>query len=325
MHFDAPIDDEVHRVALVALLKDGLRWGALQLVGDLGDVRQVFTGNGLEKINALEEQDLFNRADQASTTLLKSCHRKKDAIAPKERSTIPEARRQGKWTGPHGAINLDTEAQVGAQHKDPSALAQELVALAEKYAVLLILRQEREALVACGIRRLDGAAGAARRTTARHLAQRFPGALRELETLDALAVAGRCDTVQRELTVALAQPGRRVPRRRWVRLVLAYHRGLREGLAIRRWLRAHAPRRGAIAPTLVERFRSWYERGGHGARPRHQIDARWLHRYLAPPEGRLSELVWRELATEHGLTPLAVRDLVLGRVGRVGRQGSEHE
>ena len=63
----------------------------------------------------------------------------------------------------------------------PLPTREELLELRDKYAQLVVLRQQRDALEARGVRRLHGAAAAARRGRVAALARRFPGALREIE------------------------------------------------------------------------------------------------------------------------------------------------
>jgi hypothetical protein len=197
---------------------------------------------------------------------------------------------------------------AAAMHSE-SALAAALGALIEKYAELDALCREREAAMAAGLARLTGEAGARRRQRGRALAARFPGALRELEHLDRVAVAARLADLQAERAEAWLRPRRQVARRLWVRLVLEYHEALRDGLRIRRWLKTHGAT-GATLGGLVLAFRTWYE---PPATLRHRPvapDAAWLRRYLRPPHGRLSELVMGELAARHGMSRAAVRGLI---------------
>ena len=192
-------------------------------------------------------------------------------------------------------------------------LVASLEGLAAKYRELLDLRRRREELEGQGVLRLEGDAALARRQQLRSLSRRFPGALRELETLSASAVAARLEDLAEELDRARRWPEVGAPERRWIRVVLDYHAALRDGLAIRRWLGAQPRQAGAPSPELVQRFRAWYVREGVGAA---EVDAAFLARYLAPPQGRLTELVWLELASRHGCSVSEVRLEVLGTAKR---------
>ncbi|HET6346197.1 MAG TPA: hypothetical protein VFH51_14780, partial [Myxococcota bacterium] len=141
------------------------------------------------------------------------------------------------------------------------------------------------------------------------------------EHLDLASIAARLADVEAERDEARQRPRRRLAARPWVRLVLAYHEELRDGLRIRRWLKTHGAKDATLG-SLVLAFRTWYE---PPATLRHRPvapDAAWLRRYLKPPHGRLSELVMGELAARHGMSKAAVRGLIFASP-RAGGTASE--
>ena len=108
----------------------------------------------------------------------------------------------------------------------------ELAALAGKYRELAALRARRE--------RGDPLAPeerAARRAAFRDLAERFPGALRELDATPAAALAAKAAAVEEELV----RVGRGEAPGRWVLVVLDFHRTLRGLLAAKRQRPWRAP------------------------------------------------------------------------------------
>jgi hypothetical protein len=108
----------------------------------------------------------------------------------------------------------------------------ELTALAVKYRELTALRVRRERGDP-----LDPDERASRRTAFRDLAERFPGALRELDATTAAALAAKAAVVDEEI----ARLGRGEPCGQWVRVVLDFHRTLRALLADKRARTWRAP------------------------------------------------------------------------------------
>jgi hypothetical protein len=102
--------------------------------------------------------------------------------------------------------------------------AEELAGLAEKYARLIALAEERDAAHAVG--GFGETAGEVRKQAFRALARDFPGALRELEALSTTALRAR------GAAVSEAQAGGAIAP--WIPVVVALHAGLRELLAARR-------------------------------------------------------------------------------------------
>jgi hypothetical protein len=178
----------------------------------------------------------------------------------------------------------------------------DLEALSRKYRALLDLRRSREAYEAQGVYALTGSARAQRTKVARRLAREFPGALRELEHLDARAVQARLAAVE-----TARRGGRAAP---WIPVVLDFHRRLRLCLAIKRWLSRHRIKNRSLEEDELAAFRRWYGRQrDREARP---VDVAFVGRFVSPPYGRLQELVWSDLARAHGLTVAETRKWVLG-------------
>lgn len=98
----------------------------------------------------------------------------------------------------------------------------DVAALREKYDALLELRRARDDAEAAGHRTFTCAAALARKRRMRDVATRFPGALRELETLDRTALRER-----REAVDAVSN-GADVPA--WLRAVALLHPALRAAL-----------------------------------------------------------------------------------------------
>jgi hypothetical protein len=134
-------------------------------------------------------------------------------------------------------------------------LVTDLAALRDKYRRLLVMRRESEAYAARGVFRLTGEAQRERHTRARKIAARFPGALRELDALDAEGLAARLAEVEAELGEAREHPGRVRPRRRWIRLVLDYHAEVRAALAAKRARLARLGVMERVWKRLARRYR----------------------------------------------------------------------
>lgn len=142
-----------------------------------------------------------------------------------------------------------------------------LLALASKYRELERLRARR--------------VGAEARQELRSLAERFPGALRELESMPTREITGRAVALE-----AAAASGKFEP---WMRCVHAYHAMLRAALALRAGAEADELRRGQAA--------AWLDDGLIAA-------------FRRPRGGRLVLEVIDRLARELGLEPGAVRAYV---------------
>ncbi|HKA90820.1 MAG TPA: hypothetical protein VKE22_24325 [Haliangiales bacterium] len=95
---------------------------------------------------------------------------------------------------------------------------EELAALAMKYRALVLLRARRERGDP-----LRPEERAERRTAFRDLAERFPGALRELDALPAVELAARAA----EVDVEIARVERGESAGTWVSVVADFHRTLR--------------------------------------------------------------------------------------------------
>lgn len=187
----------------------------------------------------------------------------------------------------------------------PRIWQNELGDLADKYAALVELRREREALEAQGIYSLDGDAGRQRKRRGQALARRFPGALREIEGLSAVQMQRRLDVVQSLLASGASRDAAPL----WLCLVADYHAALREVLAVKRWL-GRSKGSGADARALLPPFKSWFSSCPHRRMPLEQVSAAWLETLRRPPQGRVVCLVWQELEQCYGLAEATIRELI---------------
>ncbi|HEY1955717.1 MAG TPA: hypothetical protein VGH28_08890 [Polyangiaceae bacterium] len=125
------------------------------------------------------------------------------------------------------------------------------------------------------------------------LAERFPGALREIDALPEDEIASRIDA----LALAERDPTAATP---WMHAMTRFHTLARAALFAKRALHERpAGSKGARSP-LVE-----------GA----ALDQDIFHgdpRIAAPPRGRLMDLVYEKLAAELGTTPADAKRLVFG-------------
>lgn len=178
--------------------------------------------------------------------------------------------------------------------------------LAAKYRTLVALRVRREALQAEGADCFDEAEGAQRRRTFRRIARQFPGALRELDTTSATALAARLHDVQAALAGALPAP--------WIPVVIDYHLTLRETLLVKTWLGRRSPRGAppdentlaifAGRMRRLEALRRRIDLPGLGPADLPSTPAAWralAERYQRPPQGRVLPLVLDALARRHGV------------------------
>lgn len=170
--------------------------------------------------------------------------------------------------------------------------------LREKYQELLRLREEREALEARGVFALEGEDGSVRKARCRRLARRFPGALRELEALDAQTLRRRLDRAE---TVAAARPGGDA----FERFVEEFHALGRLMAHVKRWQGAFRGREGRH-PTVAEASAELERAGLAGTLARAEIDE-WLH----PPGGRAQDALWRKLGRRFRRPPEALKAALL--------------
>src|SRR5687767_12529638 len=136
----------------------------------------------------------------------------------------------------------------------------------------------------------------------RALAERFPGALRELDELSLAEIERRVGHL-----TALAEGGAKGAEA-WVVPLWLYHRRLRGALAAKRWLR------GRRSLTPAER----HEFEGQGAFDEGEA-AFWgpeLERLACPPTGRVTDVVLERVAFELGLSAEALAALLFGRPRR---------
>lgn len=147
--------------------------------------------------------------------------------------------------------------------------------LREKYVVMLAMR--REAALGVG---LDP------RPRMRALADRFPGALREIDELTVDRIESRI------VALDVALRGGEVPR--WARTLGAYHGWMRTALAIKR-------RFGRTrAVDEASRWLSAHHAPGPGDPGTEVFDRETLESILRPPSGRLSGWILARVADQLG-------------------------
>ena len=186
--------------------------------------------------------------------------------------------------------------------------------LAAKYRELAVLRARREEVAALGRAGFDDAESALRRSAFRRLAARFPGALRELDALDARTLAARADAAAHAAAHADTDtpytPRADAPP--WLALALDFHALLTEALAIKSWLAHHAPRSTPLDAAALAAFRAFHAALPTRAFPVPLTDAAALARFRHPPGGRLLALVWAELEQRHARPRAELQALIFG-------------
>jgi hypothetical protein len=155
----------------------------------------------------------------------------------------------------------------------------ELVALAEKYRALIALRARRDAG-----REPDPAV----REVLRALAARFPGSLRELDTL------GRAELERRAEATSRAASGG--PEEPWMAWIMAYHRLMAAVLAIKR--ETAAGRRARIALSDVQAAALAANAARETGFP---LDSAFVRCVDRPARGRLGPLVMATLSHVLGI------------------------
>jgi hypothetical protein len=155
---------------------------------------------------------------------------------------------------------------------DPADLA----ALAAKYEVLVVLRARR-----------DGGGRQASRKELRELSRRFPGSLRELDTL------GQEELRRRAHAVSLAAVGG--PQEPWMAWIAAFHRFMLAALLVK----AERRGQGKEAPAHQADDEDLAARAGEESGVR--LDRTLVRAFARPPAGRLVPLVIAELARRFGV------------------------
>jgi len=126
------------------------------------------------------------------------------------------------------------------------------------------------------------------RARMRALAARFPGALREIDTLPLDVIERRIATLE-----AGARPG-------WARTLVAYHGWMRVVLRIKR---AHG--RDADPEVVIEWLRL-HHRPSEDEPRLEELDRETVRTLLRPPSGRITNWVLERIAGARGLTVEAV-------------------
>jgi hypothetical protein len=171
---------------------------------------------------------------------------------------------------------------------------EELSALRDKYARMRAMR-------------LAHAAGDERphevRASMADLASRFPGALREIDELELAEIDRRIGRIGAALSGAIeVEP--------WMAAVALFHRFARGALCAKRWLSG----RRVVTPEVAACFQAEAE----GLE--FPVEARDWEAHLAvlaaPPDGRLTRLVYERIAVHLDVTAAQARVLVFGEPRR---------
>jgi hypothetical protein len=150
-----------------------------------------------------------------------------------------------------------------------------LLELAEKYRALAALRARRDAAQG-GSGSADEPTAAQTRAILRGLAERYPGCLRELDTLGAAEIERRA-----AMAAAAASGG---PREPWMAWVWAFHQLMRATLVLRRAPIPSDPTARAQVLGETERLAGF------------ALDDDFLSEVARPPQRRLAVVVFRRLS-----------------------------
>lgn len=168
--------------------------------------------------------------------------------------------------------------------------------LQEKYRRLEALARERPATT-------PGTYAQGRKRRKRALAERFPGALRELDRLPASSLRARSEALELYLegllsaarTAGWSAPP---PHLRWITWSVELHALTRALLEIRRIGRTSSP----------ARIRALLIRDPEIGLPPEIFTDDLIVQALTPPRGRILELVYRVLAARHGVPASEIRE-----------------
>ncbi len=161
-----------------------------------------------------------------------------------------------------------------------------LSALADKYAAIAALRHDRERGLPIPERAVFKA-----------LAERFPGALHELDTLPLELVDARLAALQAALAGGVIEP--------WMAWMVGYHALLRAGLRIR--IRTTKDR-----VCSEERARELAEDAAKHAGI--EIDVAFVQATLRPPAGRIAAVVYMRLEVLFGERASVIRAALFPRL-----------
>jgi hypothetical protein len=159
----------------------------------------------------------------------------------------------------------------------------ELAALADKYDALVRLRARR-----------DSGGPEVSREELRDLARRFPGSLRELDTLGPAELARRARAARAALAGA--------PGETWMVWISTFHRLMAAALLVKG--DPSLGRERTVEETLASRAE---------ARAGFPLERTLLETFARPPTGRLAPLVIAELARRFGVSAEEVRGCLFPR------------
>jgi len=148
---------------------------------------------------------------------------------------------------------------------------------------LLALKRKYDAIATLRLARARGGA-VAERGTLRALAEEFPGALRELDTLPPAEVARRRRALARAARGGAIDP--------WMEWMVAYHATMRAALVIKVKLGKARPVSDAITRAVIDAAAR-----GTGVR----ADRSFVESVACPPRGRLNVVVFAHLGQRFAL------------------------
>jgi hypothetical protein len=141
------------------------------------------------------------------------------------------------------------------------------------------------------------------------LASRFPGALREIDALDLSEIRARMDKLGAVLSGESAVE-------LWMEAVILFHQYARGALCAKRWLRG----RKRVDAEIERAYRAQV-----GTLSFPEDARRWaseLAHIAAPPNGRVTQLVFVRVACSLGTTESEARKLIFGPPRRERETGS---
>ncbi|MDC3959393.1 hypothetical protein KEG38_36400 [Polyangium jinanense] len=170
--------------------------------------------------------------------------------------------------------------------KAPAPSREALVALESKYAEIAELRRAR-----------DRGEPIPERAVFKALAERFPGALHELDTLPLDVIDTRLAAVRRALAGGAIEP--------WMAWMASYHALLRAGLRIRIRTTKDRDRGAERASELAA------DASSHAGI---EVDVAFVHATLRPPKGRLVGVVYARLEALFGEPAASIRATLFPRL-----------
>ena len=180
-----------------------------------------------------------------------------------------------------------------------------LAALERKYRALVDLREKREVYEAAGVMSLEGEERDVRLASMKKVANEFPGALRELESLTVEQLRQRA-----ELIASLDNSIEAVPL--WLEVVWEFHcitksmllikeKGKRKQISEEEW--------AGLLDQLLKANDTWPQERLKWLR---SVDVKTINRYLSPESRRMVDAIWLDLSVKFGQSVDGLQALVFG-------------